>query len=208
MRNITSFKECRNETIPRKVVGRILEAGRHAPSPRNIQSIEFIVVEDDHKLELLAHATGEDRIEKAPASIIVVSDLARMSRKLGEEVARGAALSESAIAIQNMRLVAEENDLSSVWVSGFDESRVSQEFRVPDGKLATSVVALGYTDNPIPQEQKFRLNQICYYDEYDNQVQSVFDGFEWGGVSEEREIYGKKSKGLLDKIARKVRKVL
>lgn len=208
VRNITSFRECRDEVIPRKIMGRILEAGRHAPSPRNIQSIEFIVVEDDHKLETLANATGDDRIADAPTAIILVSDLERMARKLGDDQARSASLGESAISIQNMRLVAEENDISSVWVSGFNEDAVSQQFRVPEGKLATSVLALAYTDNPVPQDRKFRLNQICYYDDYGNQIQSAFDGLHWSGFGEEKKVFEKKAQGSLGHIRRKLRKVL
>ncbi|PSH01931.1 MAG: hypothetical protein BRC26_02730, partial [Nanohaloarchaea archaeon QH_8_44_6] len=59
-----------------------------------------------------------------------------------------------------------------------------------------------------PPEDKFGMNQICFYDRYDNQIGSFFDSVEWKGLREEREVYGKKGRGLIDKARRKLRKVL
>jgi nitroreductase len=206
--NLRKFRNARDETIPRKVVGKVLEAGRHAPSPDNIQSLEFIAVEDDSLREFLARETGEDRLEDAPTLIVLVSDIPRMKRRLGSAQGEIAARKEAACAAQNMRLVATENDLCSIWVSGFDEEAVSGELEVPGGKLATSIVALAYSDNPVPQDKKFRMNQTTFYDKYDNQIGSAFDGLSWEGIRNEKRVYGKKGKGLLDKLRRKIRKVL
>lgn len=206
--NIRKYREARDETISRKVVGKVLEAGRHAPSPQNIQSLEFIAVEDDSLLEYLSEETGDHRIEESPTAILLVSDVPRMKRRLGSAQGEIAARNEAACAVQNMRLVATENDLCSIWVSGFDEEAVSDEFSVPGGKLVTSVIALAYSDNPVPQDEKFRMNQTTFYDSYGNQIGSVFDGLSWDGLRDESRVYGKKGKGLVDKLKRKIRKVL
>lgn len=207
IRNLTTFERCRDETIPRKVIGKILESGRNAPSPGNVQSIEFIVVEDNQKKELLNKHTGDHRTEEAATAIIVLTDDRRMRRRVGDFADR-ACESEAASAIQNMRLIAEEEGLSSVFVGGFNSHAVGESFGVPDDKTVRGVVLLGYTDDPKPPRHKFGLNEIAYYDEYDNQVQSIFDGLEWKGVREERRIYEKKGKGLVDKLRRKLRKTL
>ncbi|MFB6147817.1 MAG: nitroreductase family protein, partial [Candidatus Nanohaloarchaea archaeon] len=41
VRELPSFRRARDEVIERKKVGKILEAGRNAPSPGNVQSVEF-----------------------------------------------------------------------------------------------------------------------------------------------------------------------
>lgn len=206
--NIKTFHECRDETISRKVIGQILEAGRNSPSPQNAQTLEFIVVESDEMREALAELTDEERIEEAPTSIIVVSDIQRMKRRIGKAESHSACVAEASVAVQNMRLVANSNDIASAWIGGFDGEMVGQRFEIPDGKIPTAVVALAYTDRAEGMDHRFRLNQICYYDKYGHQVQSAFDGFEWKGLRENREIYGKKAEGLLDKAKRKLRKVL
>ena len=206
--NLKTFDKCRDETIPRKVVGKILEAGRYAPSPGNVQCLEFIVIESDGAIEKLVDSTGNKKIEEAPTTVLVIADIPRMRKRVGGSEARAACMAEAAFSVQNMRLVANENDLASILVSGFDENIVGQKFEVSEGKVPLMAVSIGYTDNPHTSEHKFRLNQRCYYDSYGRQVDSAFEGLEWKGVKEEKRIYGKKAKGLKDKVKQRLRKVL
>ncbi len=207
VRSITSFRNCRDEVIPRKVMGRVLEAARQTPSPRNTNLLEFIVVEDDDKLQSLSAAVDDKRVKKAPTSVVVLVDMSRAKRNLGEE-AVSAANSEAACSVQNMRIVASENDLSSLWLSGFNRQDVGEMFNAPSSKEAVAVVSFGYTDNPVPIEQKFGMNELVSYDEYGSQVGSAFDSVEWDGIREEKRIYGKKAGGIVDRLKRKIRKVL
>lgn len=206
--NLTSFRKCRDETIPRKIMGKILESGRMAPSPGNVQSLEFIVVEGDHRKEQLSHIVDDERIEEAPTSVIVVGDIERMARRVGKQKCHEFCNSEAASAVQNMRLTASEHDISSCWITGFDQQVLGETFEVPSGKEPLGVVIFGYSDNPVPKSNKFGLNEICFYDEYGNQINSAFDGFEWEGLHEMGQVYGKKGKGLVDKVRRRLSKFL
>ncbi|MFB6241662.1 MAG: nitroreductase family protein [Candidatus Nanosalina sp.] len=205
---ITSFNHCRDETISRKVVGRILEAGRHAPSPGGVQSLEFIVVETDETKEQIEMVVGDDRVNEAPTVIVVLTDRNRMARRIGPEKAIEACDAEAACAVQNMRLVTQENDLSSCWFSGFEGPALGDKLVTPDNVVPAGVVALGYTDNPVPMQEKFAMNDICFYEEYGNQVETFFDGPKWEGISEEKRIFSKKARGLRDKLRRKLEQVL
>lgn len=208
IREMSSFKSCRDETIARKTVGKILEAGRHAPSPGNVQSLEFIVVEDDHKKEMLSESIKDERMEHAPTVVIVVGDVDRMRRRVGESMCHDCCNAEAACAIQNMRIVASGEGIASTWVSGFDRQRVAEQFGLPDSREPLGVVAFGYTDDAISKPRKFSLNSMCYYDEYGNQVGSVFDGFEYHGIKESAEIFGRRTRRFRDKVRRKLRKFL
>ncbi|MFB6180658.1 MAG: nitroreductase family protein [Candidatus Nanohalobium sp.] len=207
IRSLAGFKSAKDEVISRKTMGKILEAGRNSPSPGNVQTLEMIVVESDEGLEMLSETTGDHRVEEAPTSVILVADIERMKRRVGTG-AREACNAEIATAVQNMRLVALEEGIHSNWVSGFDEHRLGEQFRIPEGKAPLAVVSFAYTEQPNSPEQKFGMNEICFYDKYGNQIGSVFDQVEWKGLREERRIYGKKGKGLLDKLKRSIRKVL
>ncbi len=206
--DLSSFEKCRDEVIPRKVIGKILEAGRNAPSPGNVQSLEFIVVESDQKLEMLSDSVSDERVGEVSTAVIVLADLGRMSRKIGADMCYDCCNAEVACAVQNMRLVASDNGLSSCWISGFDSELVSEQFRVPEGKEALSVVIFGYTDEPIKPPQRFGMNSVCFYDEYGNQVGSVFDGFEFEGIKHSTEVYGRRVKSLVGEIKRKIREFL
>lgn len=208
VQDLKSFRSCKDEVIPRKKMGKILEAGRQAPSPKNVQSLEFIVVEDHQKLEFLEEASGDSRVSEAPTAVVLVADIDRMSRHVGNHFAREASNSEAAIAAQNMRLVAREEDIGSTWIGGFDEGVVADQLDLPSGKQPLGIVLFGFTDNEIERDPKFGLNSICFYDSYDNQIDSVFDGLEWKGLRENREVYGKKAEGFISKLKQKVRSVL
>jgi len=207
VRSLSSFRNCKDDVIERDKVGRILEAGRNTPSPGNVQTLEFVAVEDDHSLENLAHILGDHRVAEAPITVIVLSDEERMRRKMGGNV-REFCFAEAATAVQNMRLVAEDEGLSSIWKSGFDEHGVGESFKVPDGKIPVATVSFAYTDSPVRTDPHFGMNEVTFYDEYGHQIGSFFDGMEWKGLHEEREIYGKKVEGFLTKLKRFVGKVL
>lgn len=206
IRSLSTFRDCRDETVPRKTFGKILEAGRQAPSPRNIQSIEFVVVESGDILEDIAEVSDE-RVKKAPTSVVVVSDLERMERRLGEG-AQVAANAEMAVAVQNMRLVASEEGIASIWLTGFDQAMVSDLLNLPDGKLATAIVSFAYTEDPVEKEPKYGMNEMTFYDMYGNQVGSVFDSMQWRGLEKESEIQKRKLRGIADEVRRRIRKVL
>ena len=207
-RKITSFRRPRDETISRKIIGRILEAGRQAPSPRGVQTLEFVVVESEEVKEQIEMVVGDERALEAPTSIIVLSDRSRMARRVGTENAEKASEAEVSCAVQNMRLVAQENEVSTCWFSGFEGEVLTDKIDAPQNKVPTAIVSLAYTDNPVPMKEKFGMNEICFYDEYGSQVSTLFDGPEWEGIEEEKRIFQKKRKGLVDKLKRRLRKVL
>lgn len=195
-----SFKECDDKVIPRKKMGKMLEAGRHAPSPGNVQSMEFIVVEDEHKKERLSEIIGDHRIEQSPTLVVLVGDLQRMARRVGEDISHECCNAEAACAAQNMRLTASELGISSFWVTGFNEERIADLFSIPGGKAPLGIVAFGFADEEVSKPTKFGMNELFFYDRYGNQVDSIFDSFEFKGVEETRETLNKKSKGLIQKL--------
>ncbi len=202
IRNVTSFRDCRDERISRKVIGTLLEAGRNAPSPAGVHSLEFIVVEGEDAKRKVEMAVDDSRVSESPTAIVVLRDRHRMARRIGKGNAEEAGKAEASTAVQNMRIAAEEFNLSTCWLSGFDGEALSDRLKVPDGKVASDVVLLGYTDHPVEMEDGFGMNEICFYNEYGNQVSTLFDGFEWEGIEEEREIVSRKWKSLKDKIQR------
>jgi hypothetical protein len=107
-----------------------------------------------------------------------------------------------------MRIVAEEEGLSSVWKTGFDSNTLGQQLNVPGGKEPFATVSFAYTDRPIASDPKFGMNEVVFYDEYGAQVKSHFDGLHWKGLENERKVYGKKAEGFLTKLRRKIDEVL
>ncbi len=196
--SIKGFDSARNEVIERKKIGRILEAGRHAPSPGNVHTVEFVVVEDHEKLEHIANIVGDKTVEKAATSIVVLCDPNRMGQRVDNEME--ACFAEVSGSVQNIRILANSEGLCSNLIMGFDHTAMANLIDAPSSKIPLAVVSLAYSDRPTESSDRFGLNQICYYDSYGNQIQSVFDGWEWEGIREEREVYSKKMRGLYNKV--------
>lgn len=201
-KKITSFNSCKDETVSRKVVGRILEAGRYAPSPGGVQSIKFVVVDSEDTKDEVKSVVGDKRVKEAPTTVVVLTDRERMSRRFGDEEGVKACRAESSTAVHNMRLVASENGVSSVRFSGFEGKVLGDILACPENVVPTDILSIGYSDDPVPMREKYGMNEVCYYEEYGNQVSTFLDGVEWEGITEERRIYKRKFKGLKDKIKR------
>lgn len=208
IRTLKSFRSAEDELIPRKTMGKILEAGRQAPSPGNVQSVEFIVVEDQDKKSILSDATGDRRFEVAPTSVIVLTDTDRMARKIGRDAAADAGIAEASVAAQNMRLTAKEEGVSSAWVTGFDQGQISDSFQIPSAKEPMAVIAFCYSDDEYEKPDRFGLNSVVFYNRYDNQMRNLFDQLEWKGVRNMRKQPGRRSESLKKKVGEKLQKYL
>ena len=204
--SIKGFNTAKDEVIERKKMGRILEAGRHAPSPGNVHTVEFVVIEDHEKLGHLSGIVGEKTVEKAPTSVVVLCDPERMGRRVDNEME--ACFAEVSSSVQNMRILGNSEGLCSNLVMGFDHTSVANLIDAPSNKVPLAVLTFAYSDSPTKPSDRFGMNEICFYDEYGSQVQSVFDGWEWEGIHEEREIYFKKMRGLVKKVKERVGKSL
>jgi nitroreductase len=208
IRELKSFRNVEDELIPRKVMGKILEAGRQAPSPGNVQSLEFIIVEDEQKKRILSKATGDERFEQAPTSIIVLTDTDRMARRVGESSASDACSAEAACAVQNMRLTAKEEYISSCWVTGFDQETVSDSFNIPEHKDARAVVGLAYASSEYDKPDRFGMNSVVFYDDYESQIRNLFDNLEWKGLRKNKKAADKRKRGFMQKLRDKKEKYL
>ena len=198
---LRSFKTGGEKTIPRKTMGKILESGRQAPSPGNVQSLEFIVVESEQKKHVLADATGDERFENAPTAVIVLADVDRMSRKVGKHEAQDACSSEAGCAVQNMRLTAREEDISSCWVTGFDKVSVSNSFTIPEEKSPMAIVSFCYSNSEYKKPDRFGMNSVVFYDEYGNQIANMFDNLQWKGFRDNKKTAKKKGASIKQKLS-------
>ena len=96
--------------VPDKVVTRILEAGRLAPSSKNSQPVRMIVIRDKEKLKRLSKMTySGDCLASAPLAIALITEDAKLPNV------------DSARAVQNMVMVAWSLGIGCVWITNFWE---------------------------------------------------------------------------------------
>jgi nitroreductase len=135
---------------------KIVDAGRHAMSARNLQPWRFIVVESRDRLRDIGALCSTGRfVADAPAAVVVLKEVAN---------ARWADI-DCGQAVQNMAIAAWALGLGTCWVGNFDAAKISEMLGVPEDWAIFTILPFGYRDpkNP-PQARplKPREQQVSY----------------------------------------------
>lgn len=185
-----SIRKYKPEPVPIESVMKVLEAARWAPSGRNSQPWEFIVVRDKDKLRQVADRlieyserlratapgyTRADYLRDATTFIIVCADprfkAAYPPGQFSEQNERILIQSVSA-AVSNILLAACSLGLGAVWISGAGQSITEQQLKealkIPQGLQIMCCVALGYSDiKQLTPRQPRPLETMVHFDEFD-----------------------------------------
>lgn len=150
-RSIRVFKE--NDHISKKDVMTIIEAARWAPSAKNLQPLEYLIVDNPNLKEKLAEYCQQIQPKVCPVSIIVIGDLelaglvGKISTHSLTTKERGQHMfiyMDSAAAIQNMLLTATSLGIDSLWIGSFSDKKIVELFRLPSNWMPLSVICLGH----------------------------------------------------------------
>jgi nitroreductase len=161
-----SVRSFRRDDIADVVMDEILEAAIAAPSARNCQDWEFVVVKEQQNKERLAEASGgQGMIREAPVVVVVCSNLKKISR-CG---ARGESLysiQDTAAATQNLMLAAWDKGIGSCWVGAFDEGKVRQILVLPEHVRPVAVIPLGYPDEKPVKPERWPLKDFVHREHF------------------------------------------
>ncbi|MCL2176698.1 MAG: nitroreductase family protein [Firmicutes bacterium] len=159
-----------------KQVESLLELARTAPSAGNRQPWHFLVVSNKTakgrqlKVDMAALSYDQTFILDAPIAIVVYADLALSSERYGERGASLYALQDTAAAIQNILLGAEDIGLATVWVGAFDEEKLSELLKVnkySKSKNCTlrpiAIIPVGYAKQAPQKRGRKPLGEITSY---------------------------------------------
>ncbi len=157
------------------IVGKVIEAGRWAPSARNLQPIEFIVVRERERREKIAEFSRQPQPKESPVSIVVVGDLKRavevgnISPHDTTTHFKGLKMflyMDSSAAIQNMLLMAEALGYASLWISSFDEDGLQEYLELPDRFAPVAVICLGLPAHEIQVPPKRPLKDRLHREKW------------------------------------------
>lgn len=137
-----AVREFADRPIPDDALERILDAGRRAPSSKNEQPWEFVVVSDRQQLRRLAAVGGyAGHLAGAAAAVaFVTAD--------GDPERRAAELYDVGHATQSMMLVALEFGIGSVHAAVWQPDLARRILELPDGRRCDYLVSLGYPAKP------------------------------------------------------------
>jgi len=129
----------------------VLEAGRLAPSARNMQDWRFIVVRDQADRQRLAAAARDQQFVAQAPLVIVACGTSDLVMTCGQP----AYAIDVAIALDHMTLAAASLGLGTCWIGAFYEDRVKEILAVPSEIRVVALLPLGYpAEKPGPRPRK------------------------------------------------------
>lgn len=143
--------------IPEEHLMKIVDAGRKAPSGKNIQPLYYIVIKDKGTLEKLSKVQG--CIAEATAAIAIVAD-PEMSTFWIED---------ASAAAENMLLALTALGYSSVWIEGTllaNEQLAKETLGVPTGLRLIIILPIGKPADEPQQKPKKSLEELVHRDKW------------------------------------------
>src|SRR3989344_2594413 len=160
LNNRRSVRLYKNKIVERIKIYKIIQAGILAPSAGNLQSWNFILVDDTEvKNQIVTAAMQQDWMFNS--QIIVICSNPENTKKFYG--LRGEALytvQDCAAAIENMLLEATNLGLGSCWIGAFDEKAISRILKLPDNIRPQAIITIGYSDETPAMPRRYNLNSL------------------------------------------------
>lgn len=142
----------------------VLEAGRLAPSAKNLQEWRFILVKDPEiRRKIGQAANGQEFVGEAPVVIVAcaVTDLRVMScGQLCYPI-------DVAIALDHISLVAVELGLGTCWIGAFDEDKVKEILGIPKEVRVVELMPVGYAAfEKVKEKNRLSIEKIVRYNHW------------------------------------------
>lgn len=155
-----SIRQYTNQPVSDATIKLLLQAAMAAPSAKNTQSWEFIVIRDKKTLEKIPafHPFGK-HIPTAQAAIVVCGNT-----KL--QAAPGHWIPDASNASMNILLAAQSLGLGAVWTTFYPyEDRtagIRKLLNLPDHIMPLNIIPLGYPKEKGAYQDRFKPAKIHY----------------------------------------------
>lgn len=157
--------------IGRDVLGRILEAGRLAPSACNGQPWHFTVVTEPELLAEVGKATSSLGMNKfvkdASALVLITLESTNMTSKLGCGIKdKDFPMMDLGIASAYITLAAEDEGVGSCILGWFDEKKIKELVGIPQKKRLMLIISLGYNTKPKRRKIRKEFGKVVSFEKY------------------------------------------
>ena len=159
LRTRVSIRKFRSDPVPEKILTQILEAGRLAPSGKNVQPYYFIVVKD---LETKKRLDLNSNTMEAPVIIVGVVDPTQGR----------CSVSDGILAFEHIILAAHNFGLGACWKGTYlghmpeQAETIKKTLNVPGHFEIVAYSPIGYPDESPEPRQKRPFNKMIRYEKY------------------------------------------
>ncbi|OHB70232.1 MAG: NADH dehydrogenase [Planctomycetes bacterium RBG_13_63_9] len=158
IRTRRSIRKYRSEAVPDELIRQLLAAAMSAPSARNAQPWQFVVIRDRGLLDEIPRISPNAAMAgQAPLAILICGDL-------GLEKSPGYWPVDCAAAAENLLLAAHALGLGAVWTGVYPRQPRIEGLRrllgVPEGVVPHSLIVLGYPAEQPPSPDRYLPERV------------------------------------------------
>ena len=166
IRKRKSVRKYKNDPIPDDVLNRILDAGRIAPSAKNIQPWHFIVIREPDMKKKVAEACRNQHFIAEADVIICGCALEKIAwGRMGNYMA--AWPHDLSIALEHIILAATNEGLGTCWIGAFDEGMVKDVLGIPNGVRVVALTPVGVPAEEAKNRGRLSLENIVSYERFE-----------------------------------------
>ena len=153
-----SIRKYQDKPVPEELLRQILAAAMHAPSARNAQPWQFVVINDRELLAQIPRINPNARMAgRAPLAVVVCGDLTL-------EKSAGYWVVDCAAAAENLLLAAHALGLGAVWTGVYPRQQRIDGLRrlldLPETVVPHSLIVLGYPAEQPASEDRYRGERV------------------------------------------------
>jgi len=175
--NRHSVRRFKPNDVPDALIIKVLEAARWAPSWRNSQCWEFIVIKDQAIIEQLTKGSF-GKFFNAPVYIVACGDPTKSGKREGIDYY----IADVANAIENLLLAARAEGLGTCWIGAISkEENIRQILQIPSPIRIIGIIPLGFlsedfiakiinftTNIVIRNRSRKELSEFCHMNKFGN----------------------------------------
>ncbi len=156
-----STRKFSTKKVEKEKLANILEAGRIAPTARNLQAFKIYVVESDEGLKAIDEAT---KCRFNSSTVLVICGDKENGYYHGEHSFIDI---DTSIITTHMMLAATNEGIDNIWIGNFEPEIIKEKLNIPENLTPVIVLPLGYkTDDFEPSPMHTTRKSIDELVEY------------------------------------------
>ena len=163
VKNRYSCKKYNDRQVESEKLTAILEAGRLAPTAKNLQEQHIYVIQSAEKLAVIDQLTPCRY--GAPTVVVVAFDKNNVFTYPGEK--RDSGVEDATIVATHLILAAADEGVDSCWINYFDPDKAAELLDLPENEEVLMLLDLGYAEEgagPLPNhESRKPLSETVTY---------------------------------------------
>ena len=140
IKNRYSCKKFSDRKVEKEKLDKILEAGRVAPTAKNLQEQHIYVVQSENGLAAIDKVTPCRY--GAPVVLVVAYNKNNVFTYPGEK--RDSGIEDATIVATHMILAAANAGVDSCWINFFNPEELAKELNLPENEEILMILDLGY----------------------------------------------------------------